>query len=672
MAKASKNKSRQLDIVETPAYIAEVNRLRSYYRSNFEAFCEDKLKIVDKTADGNPMIPFRWNQCQKTLMRLVEKIGDFNEIRTTKLHDRDGRQKITRLPIEIVVLKARKVGISTLIEARAFWRAALYKEQKILVMAHERPAAQNIADISQRFDTYWDVTQENPIIKLELVRSSDDLLEWTRGHGSSIVVETAGTKGGGSSRSFTYHMVHMSEAAFYPADSPQVSSALKARAPYHESYFESTANGVGNMFHDDWENAMYVEDVVKLWESNEATPKWWNGKYRFFWPWFAQDENRVSLFEHERQYISDTLDDAEAALVQDFDIELEQIAWRRAQITGPCSKQTMMSPESFFRQEEPSTPDEAFIARSEAIFDTKKLNDMATAAKTMKPTFLGFLTYNPDDPLGFKLMKGGQYIAPEHGHAIIEGAQFVQWEPPKAESAYILGADSAEGLEHGDWSVISIWDRSNGSVLTEVCRLRAKTPARELGEIANFLGLMYNEAYIVAERNPPGNAMCERLIELNYPNMYHHRNIETVTNHDNPEAFTAGFKTTGSTKPMICERGIEAIRDNEIVIRHPDALREWKMFTRVDKKYGAPEGQNDDCVIADLLAFFGTTEAPPLDMRNVTKIEEPKETLTLEQRQNLYWKERMTVVRDRCARENTRRAEQIMHSVRKYHFLNEL
>lgn len=55
-----------------------------------------------------------------------------------------------------------------------------------------------------------------------------------------------------------------------------------------------------------------------------------------------------------------------------------------------------------------------------------------------------------------------------------------------------MGVDAAEGLENGDWSVISIFDRTNGTKMVEVARVRSKTPARELGEMANFLGWMYN------------------------------------------------------------------------------------------------------------------------------------------------------------------------------------
>src|SRR5687767_14862007 len=116
--KNSKNKSRTLDVVDSPEYQRDVQMIRDRWRADFQTFCEQKLKIVDKSATGNPIIPFKFNQCQLRLLDLIEKIGDFQELRSTELNQRDPRVQITRLPVEIVVLKARKVGVSTFLEAR--------------------------------------------------------------------------------------------------------------------------------------------------------------------------------------------------------------------------------------------------------------------------------------------------------------------------------------------------------------------------------------------------------------------------------------------------------------------------------------------------------------------------------------------------------------------------
>lgn len=644
--RASKNASRRLDLELPPATEARAMELRSYYGSNLPAFCKDLLKIVNKGAkEGkDSLIPFTLNECQLALHRLIEQIGEFNLQRSRKLAETDALTPVSRYPIEVVVLKARKVGVSTYIEARGFWKAEFNEHTNVLVMAHERDASQNIADIAHRFDVFWNPNTDPPL-RMQITRSSDDLMEWHPDHDSRFSVQTAGRIGSGSSRGFTWQFVHLSEVAHFPPESNQMAAALSARADFHETYLESTANGEGNAFYDDWVNALYFEEAKRLYDEGKPFPPNWNGKFKFFWPWWNQPEYRLSLTSAEREYLSASLDEEEAHLQAEYGVTLEQLAWRRRKIASDCAKQTAMLPVEFFRQEWPSFPEEAFVAKSQAVFDTKKLNALANLARSQTPAKLGYLIRDPLTPEGWKHIPASS----------IDGAQLVQWELPQPGKSYVIGVDAAEGLQHGDWSVVAVFDRTNGTRMVEVARFRAKTPARELGEIAFYLANLYNEAYIVAERNPPGNSTCETLVELGYgPNMFHHRNIETVTDHENPEAFTAGFRSTTMTKPMIVHRGVSGIRDDEIVLRHPAAITEWKAFSNVDGKYGAPEGRNDDCVLADLLAYFGMNEAPPMwtGMGGFSDKELFQPGLTGEEAQDAYWRECIRRTRERSHKVN--------------------
>jgi hypothetical protein len=652
--KPTKNQSQVLQLnADLSPYDKAILAGRDRYRKDLRLFCGEQLSIVNKdAAGGDSLIPFQFNECQAALHNLIESIGDWNIERSSVLNSRNANVLISRLPIEVVVLKARKVGVSTYLEARAFWWAEFNPNTNVLVMAHERDAAQNIADIAHRFDVFWNPNTDPPI-RSQIVRKSDDLIEWASDHDSRFIVQTAGARGGGSSRSFTYRVAHFSEMAFYAPDSPQVASALRARARYHETYFESTANGEGNMFHDEWVNALYYDEVIRLWTAGKPFPKWWNGKFKFFWPWYQDGSNRLPLMDYESAFIESSLDEEEKRLIEEFEVDTEQLAWRRSQIAGPCRKQSAMLPEEFFRQEDPATPEEAFVAKSQAVFDAKKLNYMLKKAKEQPdPFFMGYLIRD-SSPEGFKFLKGG-VREPESG--AIEGAQFVQWDPPKRYGQYVAGADSAEGLEHGDWSVLTIFERIDAVRLREVARYRAKTPARELAEIAYFLCRLYNNAYLVPERNPPGNAMCEKLVELGYNNMFHYRNIEVVSDHDNPQAFTAGFKTTVTTKPMLVNRGFTAIRDDEIWLRSVQAIKEWKIFANIDGKFGAPDKLNDDCVMADLLGLFGQSEAPPFWV-NVEQgdIESPSSNKSSEELQQEYWQLKIAKLRDKCQVENQKR-----------------
>lgn len=654
MPRASKNTTRQLDLIISEETERLSDEIRARYARDFRGFARDHLKVVNKLATSNEdaLVPLEFNQCQAALDDLIRRIGDFNEERTRLMSQSRAKTIVSREPIEIVILKARKVGVSTYLEGRGFWKAEFNEHTNVLVMAHERGAARNVADIAQRFETFWEQPLDVPI-RRAIARSSDDLLEWDPRHDSRFIVQTAGAQtSGGSSRSFSYRFVHLSEVAFFPAETAQVAPALRARLPFHETYLESTANGEGNMFHDEWTNALELERVLEYFRRGETPPRWWNRKIRFFWPWWAQDENRIPLLKSEADKIGETLDETEGSLRERFDLDLEQLAWRRAQIAGECSKQNALPPEDFFRQEDPSEPEEAFVSKTRCPFDVRKLNSLLNSTgQRPTPAFVGRLERKPELPEGFELVPGGRWD-PEQ--PAVEGAQLVIWEMPRGDRAYVGGTDTAEGLQRGDWSVISIFDRTDGTQMVEVARLRGKIAPRELGEAANFLGRMFNEAFLVCERNAPGNSTVEQLVELEYPSLYHHRNIEAVGQDGDPESFTAGFKTSRTTKPMVVERAAEGLRDDEIVLRHPDAIKEWKRFTKEDGVYGAQEGYNDDTVIADVLAFFGMTEAPPIWSVKPSQavVSEP---VSGEAAQNVYWTRKLSALREKWAVWNERR-----------------
>lgn len=632
--------------------------LRERYRRDFTAFCREKLKIIDKNdPSGSALVPFEFNRCQVALEQLIEKIGGFNEERSRMLNERDPKVPISKLPIQVVVLKARKVGVSTYLEARAFWRSEFWPHTNTLVMAHERPAAQNIADIAHRFDVFWNANEE-PIIRTPIERSSDDMMEWHPEHDSRFCVKTAGHSSGGSAgstRSFTFQFCHFSEIAFFPADSEQLAAALSARVKFHETYLESTANGEGNIFHDAWVNSLWFEEVERLWQEKKPFPKWWNGQYKFFWPWWQDEGNRIPLLEHEANALAGGVDEDEEKLIAELGIELDQLAWRRAKIADDGTKQSALSPKDFFKQEHPSTPEEAFVGKSKAVFDLYKLKLMLEASREIKPVFIGQIVKADAHTGGFQLVATGA----------IEGAGFVQWELPRVNASYVIGVDSAEGLAHGDWSVVSVMDRTDGTALREVARFRAKTSAEELGEVAAYLGWTYNDAYVVAERNPPGNVVCLTLVRLGYTNLYHARNVELFSDRENPEAFTAGFNTNRSTKPLLVHRGITALRDNTLLLRSEIAIGEWRIFSNEDGKYGAPDGRNDDCVIADLLAVFGHGEAPPVWAAEAVE----QVRLHGEAAQNEFWQLRLKKLRDGWAERNavwTKRREGLEQIRRKH------
>ena len=109
-------------------------------------------------------------------------------------------------------------------------------------------------------------------------------------------------------------------------------------APGTESILESTAAGMGNLFHQLWQQA----------ETGE-------GDYEaIFIPWFWQEE-----------YIKDVPEDFALTPEENeyrdlYDLDAEQMAWRRAKITE-------LRDEMLFHQEYPATAAEAFETSGEDV-----------------------------------------------------------------------------------------------------------------------------------------------------------------------------------------------------------------------------------------------------------------------------------------------------------------
>ena len=92
-------------------------------------------------------------------------------------------------------------------------------------------------------------------------------------------VGTAGTKGVG--RSGTMQLFHGSEVAFWPHGDTHAAGVLQAvpDEPGSEVVLESTANGVGNVFHQMWRDAETgASDFIAV-----------------FVPWFWQEEYRKPI-----------------------------------------------------------------------------------------------------------------------------------------------------------------------------------------------------------------------------------------------------------------------------------------------------------------------------------------------------------------------------------------
>lgn len=282
----------------------KVFEARRKVRHNFPFYSQEFLKI--RTKSGK-IEPFVFNTIQK------------------RLHTQLETQKKQTGKVRALILKGRQQGCSTYVGGRFYHLTTHYRGVRTFILTHELEATNNLFDMVTRFHEHI-----VPEFKPSTGKSNRKELIFD-GLDSGYRVGTAGSKGVG--RSATIQLFHGSEVAFWPNAEEHAAGILQA-IPDNENtevILESTANGLGNFFHQKWQEAeVGASDYIPV-----------------FIPWYLQDEYRQKPDQDFK------LTDEETNYQNLYNLDLDQIAWRRKKIIE-------LGDPLLFKQEYPATPAEAF------------------------------------------------------------------------------------------------------------------------------------------------------------------------------------------------------------------------------------------------------------------------------------------------------------------------
>lgn len=148
------------------------------------------------------------------------------------------------------------------------------------------------------------------------------------------------------------------------------------------------------------------------------------------------------------------------------------------------------------------------------------------------------------------------------------------FQEPLPNHVYVIGADPAEGLEHGDAAAACVIDADTGLL---VATFYDKTDPDLFGEQLAVLGYYYNKALIGVEINNHGHVTVLALRKLGYPRLFRRRTIGNVTQGFAPQF---GWHTNKVSKPKMIEDLGAAIRDRTIDIRCDKTLAELRTYVR--------------------------------------------------------------------------------------------
>jgi len=287
--------------------------LRLKLKNDMEFYAKKCLVIRGKEKQQN----LQFNQAQKYI------------------HDRLEEQYKSQGYVRAIILKGRQQGCSTYVEARFIWKVSHNVGVRAFILTHEDTASQNLFEMAKR---YYDNLPEP--VKPSISASNSKELVFDQ-LDSGYKIGTAGNKSVG--RSQTNQFFHGSEVAFWPNAAEHAKGILQTvpNSPGTEIIYESTANGIGNFFHEQWKAAEHGEsDFIPI-----------------FVPWFWQDE-------YARKIPDDfVISKDEEELRSQYNLTYQQIYWRRKKIVELASGG--MDGEKAFKQEYPCNPVEAFQVTGE-------------------------------------------------------------------------------------------------------------------------------------------------------------------------------------------------------------------------------------------------------------------------------------------------------------------
>lgn len=242
-------------------------------------------------------------------------------------------------------------------------------------------------------------------------------------------------------------------------------------------------------------------------------------------------------------------------------------------------------------QEYPRSAEEAFIKSGRGVFDPDRLDTQQI--------------FNPRKGQLWAQTEGSRYAEfQEHPHG-----ELSLYEAPNMGSAYVVGADVAEGLEHGDFSSAHVLDVVTDCV---VAHWHGHVDPDQFGFVLYRLGYWYNTALLGVEANNHGLTTLVSLQKLRYPRMYYQVSLDE---RGRSKGRKLGWHTLVNTKGYVIDGLVQALRGQRTVnelaeiewtggmgVRDALTISELKTYVREPdgkKMHGSP---HDDRVMSLAIA----------------------------------------------------------------------
>jgi hypothetical protein len=298
-----------------------------------------------------------------------------------------------------IVLKARQVGITTYIAGRFFMQTITRRGTLSVQVAHDRESAEEIFGIVKRFWDLLPTAMKKGALRTSYCNARQMVFP---GLDSEYCVAAADENAG---RGWTVQNLHCSEVARWGRGGEEALASLRAAVvPGGEIVLESTPNGAGGLFYEEWQRAPET------------------GYTRHFFPWWFE-----ASYKKKRGKSFPAFTAEEQGLMLQHGLTPDQIAWRRMQwqsLRGMAAQEFSEDSVSCFR------------SSGECVFDQEAVERAMKAAS--------------------------EPVERRDNHRLLI------WLPPQAGREYVMGVDPAGGGTDGDYSCAQMIDRQLGTQCAEL------------------------------------------------------------------------------------------------------------------------------------------------------------------------------------------------------------
>lgn len=545
--------------------VALWRRLRC--RHDFEYWCYRCVTIRHKTQARD--VAFVLNRAQRQLLKALES------------------DRLSGRPIRVILLKARQWGGSTLVQVYMAWIQSCHKRNwNSLICAHVKDAAATIRSTYSKLlehypEEYMDGDEK---LRFKPFERSLNVREIT-GRGCRVTISSSENQD--AVRGSDYAMAHLSETAFWkrtrqrnPEDYIRAVYGAIAPVPMTLIVMESTANGVANYFHSEWQRCKEGR----------------GDKRAVFVPWYM-----IDIYEKRpknRRAFAAGLDEYERDLWQ-RGCDLDQICWYR-------SKRIEMNIDEKMHAEFPTTDIEAFASTGHHVFAPEAVERLRRGC--CDATAVGEVSAGRGVPAMFRAESGGSFRV---------------WKQPEVGCHYVAAVDVG-GRSHGsDYSVVAVISQPHAEELPEVVgQWRGHCDHDILAAKAEAIARYYNNALLVVESNTyeteyyggsGGNDanmfVLNRLAER-YGNVYMRECFDSLTNR---QSVRVGFHTNRHTKMLVISELVEMVREGGYIERDGDACDEYLTYEQLPNgTLAAAVGYHDDILMTRALGLHVVGEGHTL------------------------------------------------------------